>query len=64
MTAAMIAQLVIALGPSALQLIEDLVNLWNKPSLTTEEVLAITAKAKKGYQDYINEAQATVPPPA
>ena len=38
MTAAMIAQLLIAFGPSAIQLIQQLNALWNKPSLTTDEV--------------------------
>ena len=58
MTAAMIAQLVIALGPVALDLIQDLVSVWNKPSLTPEEVLAIVSKTKKSYDDYITEAKA------
>ncbi len=65
MSAAIIAQLLIQFGPPALGLIEDLVKLWSKPSLTVEEVLAFTGKAKKSYDDYIAEAQAkgAQPPP-
>lgn len=63
MTGMEIAQLILLFGPKAFDLIEKLVAIWSKP-LTTDEVLAITALARKSYQDYINEAQATVPPPA
>lgn len=59
----MIAQLVILLGPSALQLIQDLVAVWNKPSLTPEEVATICAKAQKSYDSYIADAKAAVKPP-
>lgn len=62
MTAAMIAQLVIALGPTALKLIQDLIAVWNKPELTVDEVTAIVNKAQKNYDDYIAEAKAAVPP--
>lgn len=58
MSAALIAQLVIALGPTALQLIQDLVAVWSKPELTPEEVSAICGRAKKSYDDYIAEARA------
>jgi hypothetical protein len=57
----MIAQLVIMLGPPALQLAQDLVALWNKPSLTPEEVATVCAKAQKSYAEYIAEAKAALP---
>jgi hypothetical protein len=58
MSASTIAQLIIALGPVALKLIPDLIAVWSKAALTTEEVLAICAKADKSYDDYIAEAKA------
>jgi len=61
MTPLMIAQLVIQLGPPALQLIQDLIAVWHKPELTPEEVKAIVDKSKKSYDDYINEARPTPP---
>lgn len=63
MTASLIAQLIVALGPSALKLIPDLVAVWEKPALTVEEVLAICGKAQKNYDDYIAEAKASIKPP-
>jgi hypothetical protein len=57
MPAAMIAQLVIALGPAALGLIKDLVALWSAPALTVDQVNAICDKAKTSYEDYIKAAQ-------
>lgn len=63
MTAAMIAQLIIALGPTALQLIQDLIAVWQKPELTVAEVTAIVDKAQKSYDAYIAEAKAAVTPP-
>ncbi len=62
MSAALIAQLIIALGPPAFQLIQDLMAVWNKPTLTVDEVTTITNKAKKSYDDYIAEARASVNP--
>ena len=56
MTAAVILQLLAQFGPPALKMIEDLVTLWSKPALTTDEVLAFTAKAKKSYEEYIKDA--------
>ena len=58
MSAALIAQLIITLGPTALGLINDLMKVWSKPELTLEEVTAITDKAKKSYDEYIAEAKA------
>ena len=57
MTAAMIAQLVIALGPAALQLVQSLVQVWSKPTLTVDEVMALCASAQKSYDQYIADAK-------
>lgn len=62
MSAAIIAQLIIALGPAALELIPKLQALWSKPELTTDEVLALCAPAKKSYDAYIAEARARLKP--
>jgi hypothetical protein len=56
MTGAVIAQLIIAFGPSAIQLIQELVQIWNK-ELTPDEVVAFCNKAQKGYDTYIEEAK-------
>jgi len=61
MSAAMIAQLIIALGPTALDLIPKLTAVWDKPKLTTEEVIGMCAPAAKSYADYIAAAQAAKP---
>lgn len=58
MTAALIAQLIVALGPTALSLIPKLVAVWDKPALTLDEVMALCAPAAKSYDDYIAEARA------
>lgn len=60
MSGPLIAQLIIALGPVALQLIPQLAAIWSKPTLTLEEVNAFCAKAQKSYDDYIAEAKASV----
>ncbi len=60
MTASLIAQLVIALGPSALKLIQDLMAVWSKPALTPEEVTKICATAQKSYDDYIAAAKSAL----
>lgn len=52
MSAALIAQLIVTLGPSAIQLIEKLVAVWNKPTLTTEEVLELCKVAQTSYDEY------------
>jgi hypothetical protein len=60
MPAAVIAQLLIAFGPSAISLIQQLVSVWNKPTLTPDEVNAIIAPLlSKSAQDYLNAAQGT-----
>lgn len=56
MSAAIIAQLFIQFGPRAIDLIESLVAVWSKPTLTPEEVKAICAVAKKTYAEYLAEA--------
>lgn len=56
MTGAMIAQLIVAFGPSAIQLIQELVQIWSK-EMTPEEVVAFCNRAQKGYDSYIEEAK-------
>ena len=58
MNAAIIAQLIVQLGPVALDLIPKLTAIWSKPELTVEEVRELCAPAKKSYDDYIVEARA------
>lgn len=58
MTAATIAQLIIVLGPTALDLIPKLHAVWSKPELTPEEVLELCSVAKKRYDDYMAEGRA------
>jgi len=53
MNAAMIAQLLIAFGPSAINLIQELAAIWHKQSLTLDEVNAICAVAQKDLYDGI-----------
>ena len=61
MTALQIAQLIIILGPPALQLIQELTAVWQKESLAPEEVAEIVGRAKKSYDEYIAEARAALP---
>lgn len=64
MTGAMIAQLVLQFGPSAIDLIQKLVAVWNK-ELTVEEVNQVLLTVpRKTYADYINEAIPPVGPMA
>lgn len=60
MNAATIAQLVIALGPTALELIPKLAAIWTKPELSLDEVVELCKPAKKSYDDYIIEARARI----
>ena len=62
MTPLMIVNLIIALGPTALELIQKLAAIWSKPSLTVDEVVALCAPAKKSYDEYIAEAKAALIP--
>jgi len=57
MSASLITQLIIAIGPTALELIPKLAALWARPELTLEEVKTLCEPAKKSYDDYIKEAQ-------
>lgn len=57
MTGAMIAQLIIALGPVALSLIPKLVAIWSTP-LTLDQVNVFCDIAQKDYDTYIAEAKA------
>jgi hypothetical protein len=64
MTPQLIAQLLAAFGPPAIQLIRDLIAVWEKPALSKDEVLAILDRTDKSYDDYINEARGAAPVPA
>mgnify|MGYP001175420853 CR=1 FL=1 len=57
MTGAMIAQLIVALGPVALTLIPKLVAIWSTP-LTQAQVDDFCDLALKDYDTYIAEAKA------
>lgn len=56
MTAAMIAQLLIQFGPGAIQVVEKLIAVWDKPALTPDEVKGILDVAKTSYASYIANA--------
>ncbi len=60
MSAAIIAQLIIALGPPALDLIPKLAKIWHKEALTVEEIVELCLPAKKSYDDYMAEANPSV----
>lgn len=57
MNAATIAQLIITLGPTALELIPKLRAVWDRPELTAAEVIALCAPAKKSHDQYLIEAR-------
>lgn len=57
MPAALIAQLIIALGPSALELIPKLAAVWSKSALTLDEVNNLCGPAKISYDTYILAAK-------
>lgn len=57
MNGATIAQLIIALGPPALDLIADLSRVWNQ-ELTPDQVLEICNRSQKSYDQYVAEARA------
>jgi hypothetical protein len=63
MSAAVIAQLLIAFGPPAIQMIQQLVALWNKPALTPDEVMAFCASSQKSFDDYMKQAQSKIGTP-
>lgn len=58
MTPLQLINLIMALGPVALDLAPRLAAIFTRPSLTPEEVLALCAPARKSYDDYIREARA------
>lgn len=58
MSGAVIAQLIIALGPVALELIPKLASVWNKTDLSVEQVIDLCQPARKSYEAYIAEAKA------
>jgi len=60
MTALQIVQLIITLGPGALELIPKLQAMWTRPVLSTEEVLDICQVARKSYDDYTAGSAAAV----
>ena len=60
MPPAIIAQLIIALGPSALTLIQELAAVWTKPTLTLDEVMGICGRASKSYDAYIAAAKPVI----
>ena len=62
MSAALIAQLIIALGPTALTLIQDLVAVWSSKNLTVEQVNAICQKAQTSYDAYMAAARQAANP--
>lgn len=53
MNAALITQLIIAIGPAALELIPKLTELWTKPELSLDEVKTLCAPARKSYEEYV-----------
>lgn len=58
MTALQITQLIISIGPAALQLIQDLTAVWSSPSLTPDQINTILSKAQTSYDAYIAQAKA------
>jgi hypothetical protein len=65
MTAALIAQLLVAFGPEAIQLIQELVAVWNKPTLTQSEVTTIIAPIlAKTPQQYLAAASGNMAAPS
>jgi len=61
MSPAIIAQIIVALGPSALLLIPKLAEIWHKPDLTPQEVADLCLPAHKSYEQYRAEAMAAAP---
>ena len=59
MSAALIAQLIVALGPTALNFIPQLAAVWNTPTLTIDQVNSLCAVAKTSYDQYRADAKAS-----
>ena len=62
MTPNLIAQLIVILGPTALEFIPKLAAIWAKPSLSLQEVNDLCLPAKQSYDDYIANAQKILNP--
>lgn len=62
MSATIIAQLIIALGPVAFGVIKDLAEIWGKDNLTSEYVISFCTRHQKSYDEYIAEAKAKLQP--
>lgn len=60
MSGALIAQLLIALGPIALELIPKLAALWGKEVLTEAEITELCLPAHKSWVQYRIEAIASL----
>ena len=60
MTPAIITQLIIAIGPTALELIPKLAAIWHKESLTLEEVNNLCAVSQTKYEEYMADARAAL----
>ena len=60
MTPAIIAQLILTLGPTALELIPKLAAVWHKESLTLEEVNNLCAVSQTPYEKYMADARAAL----
>lgn len=58
MSAALIANLIIALGPTALDLIPKLAAVWDSQGLTVAQVNDLCSVAKTSYDTYRNAAKA------
>lgn len=56
MNAALVAQLLITFGPKAWDVIEKLIAVWDKQTLSPDEVKSICDVAKTTYDDYIKNA--------
>jgi hypothetical protein len=57
MTGAMIAELILRLGPVALDLVEQLASVWSK-EMTPEELIALVKSHRKSAQQYLDEEAA------
>lgn len=61
MTGAAIAQLIVVLGPTALDLISKLAKVWTT-ELSPDQVIELCAPAHKSYEAFIAEAKARLNP--
>lgn len=56
MTPAQITQLILILGPPALELVQKLAALWDQ-ELTPDQVKELCEPARKSYDQFIQEAK-------